>query len=588
MTVFNELYDDPSILAQFDDPASVASITSSALQIRGVGLATSYFNQIVTDQRYTFADGSLRAEWSATSGTPGIYLRYNTEGNTGYLAYLSGANELRIGALNNGTLTTFSNVAYTVPASFNGFLEFTASGNTFTATLYDTDGTTVLATTSDTNTQFQSAGHPAYSVNKDGTMDVLSSVIDDGATVTSSITITTPNYTFVPSNGGNQTINIEGTYQGSPTSIEFSVNGGAYSEAVASPTGNVFNHALSLPDGQYTVVYRFSDQTEVNATITPIAVAFSVTTAGQSNMSSRGVNNQTFSDNAGGATAFLYGNDNVFKQLEDPYDSSVGQVDLVSEDTAAGGSWMVRFADKWLTNSNVPIGIMPCADGSTYIAQWQKTNTSKVVSGLNLYQSMTKRINAVGGTNVVFMQLGESDCNIGTSKATYKAEFKQFADDVLADFGVETFIVPLHTLTAASVTTETATTGQTVIREAQIELAAENAHIKIGQPLTDIDLSIGDGLHFTTDVDLDTIATRVYASYAGSNLTLSITGIPDGTYQTVLFSGTTEVFNSTLTYASGAATTPALSVEASTALTGYVIDNEATHVDGAVITGTTV
>jgi len=54
-----------------------------------------------------------------------------------------------------------------------------------------------------------------------------------------------------------------------------------------------------------------------------------------------------------------------------------------------------------------------------------------------------------------------------------------------------------------------------------------------------------------------------------------------------LHSGTTEVFNSTLTYTSGATTTPALSIAASTALIGYVIDNEATPVDGAVITGVT-
>jgi len=78
-----------------------------------------------------------------------------------------------------------------------------------------------------------------------------------------------------------------------------------------------------------------------------------------------------------------------------------------------------------------------------------------------------------------------------------------------------------------------------------------------------------------------------YAALPTSIANITATGIPDGTYQTVLFSGTAEVFNSTLTYTSGAATTPALSVAASTALTGYVIDNEATPVDGAVITGTT-
>ena len=89
------------------------------------------------------------------------------------------------------------------------------------------------------------------------------------------------------------------------------------------------------------------------------------------------------------------------------------------------------------------------------------------------------------------------------------------------------------------------------------------------------------------NLPLDTTQSTITSS-TSSTLTTSITGMVDGTYQTFLFSGTTEVFNSTLTYTSGAATTPALSVAASTLLTGYVIDNNATPIDGAVIVGTTV
>ena len=62
----------------------------------------------------------------------------------------------------------------------------------------------------------------------------------------------------------------------------------------------------------------------------------------------------------------------------------------------------------------------------------------------------------------------------------------------------------------------------------------------------------------------------------------------DGTYQTIITSGLDTLLNNTLTYVSGAATTPSLSVAASTSVIGFAIDNEATHVDGAVITGTTV
>ena len=75
-----------------------------------------------------------------------------------------------------------------------------------------------------------------------------------------------------------------------------------------------------------------------------------------------------------------------------------------------------------------------------------------------------------------------------------------------------------------------------------------------------------------------------------STLSITATGTPDGTYKTIVTNPAddTIVFAGDLVYTSGASSTGALSIDIGTALTGYVIDNEATHVDGAVITGTTV
>ena len=72
-----------------------------------------------------------------------------------------------------------------------------------------------------------------------------------------------------------------------------------------------------------------------------------------------------------------------------------------------------------------------------------------------------------------------------------------------------------------------------------------------------------------------------------STLNISVTGVPDGTYRTVLVDDSSNVLSSaSLTYASGAASV-ILQVAAGTNVEGYVIDNESPHVDGAVITGTT-
>ena len=75
-----------------------------------------------------------------------------------------------------------------------------------------------------------------------------------------------------------------------------------------------------------------------------------------------------------------------------------------------------------------------------------------------------------------------------------------------------------------------------------------------------------------------------------STLNITATGTPDGTYKTIITNPVDDsiVFAGNLLYTSGTASTGTVSVVVGTDLTGYVIDNEATHVDGAVITGTTV
>jgi len=74
-----------------------------------------------------------------------------------------------------------------------------------------------------------------------------------------------------------------------------------------------------------------------------------------------------------------------------------------------------------------------------------------------------------------------------------------------------------------------------------------------------------------------------------STANLSISGVPDGAYKTVLFDDSdNEVFRGAVTYASGSASLVNFQALAGTALEGFVIDNESPHVNGAVITGVTV
>ena len=73
-----------------------------------------------------------------------------------------------------------------------------------------------------------------------------------------------------------------------------------------------------------------------------------------------------------------------------------------------------------------------------------------------------------------------------------------------------------------------------------------------------------------------------------SDASITATGAPDAQYNTILFDEYgNEILNSNVEFTTNTATAYGC-IAPPSAVTGYVIDNEATHVDGAVITGTTV
>lgn len=406
------------------------------------------------------------------------------------------------------------------------------------------------------------------------------------------LAIETQDYSFLRDGSGNNI--VSGTYAGTPASIEYSVDGGAWQVGDASPSGETFSFAVSIPQGESTVSLRFSDDvatTDSVILVNPALVVF--TGAAQSNMSGRFDNAQTYTS-VGGAKAYMLGNDDVYKELIDATDSVTNQVDDISrENVTVGGSWIVRFANEWIANQGTPIAIVQNAKGGTTIGEWQKDSVDRV-NGLNLYESMARRIALVGGADVVFAQIGETDSDLDTDATVFKNDFIQFAADVKTDFGVNTFITPLHTITASGFDGNGTTTGQSAIRQAQIDAASESVNIEIGVPITDLDVSGNDGLHFNTDEQAQTIAERMYASYVGgvSSLTLNI-GAPDGTYHLYLAQGNqgsvTTVYDGSATFSGGSATISGLTVEAGTLLRGFVDSSNTPALDtGDGVKGVTV
>lgn len=140
--------------------------------------------------------------------------------------------------------------------------------------------------------------------------------------------------------------------------------------------------------------------------VTPVREVYII--AGESNPSGRG--------NLGQLPVFPYGykvknyaNDGVWKAAAEPIDSNAGQVDSVSSDSTAAASPALAFGNQLsLLRPYHEIGLVPCAKGSTTMANWTKSGLSRST----LYGSMVARANeakAAGQLKGVFWWLGWND-----------------------------------------------------------------------------------------------------------------------------------------------------------------------------------
>tara|TARA_B100000614_G_scaffold139631_1_gene124122 strand:- start:8162 stop:10687 length:2526 start_codon:yes stop_codon:yes gene_type:complete len=463
---------------------------------------------LVTQQ--SAADATIQATYNAegdsSASLEGVVFRLTDNANFLIAGISASTGEFAIYAAQSGAFNKLTQI--NIP-SFSTTTDYTIkvvmSGQDIVATVNDANRLTRTAAFNETATQH---GLRYASVNK--SFDDLS--IPRGV-ITPSIT----SYETWQRNTSDQALvefNVD--YEGSATTIERQLNGGAWSVVVASPAASgTYNESLTLDTGHHTIAYRFSnDVTGTLVTLDYVTVGDVFVLAGQSQMRSQGENFQTYNRSTNGTRAVLLGNDDVWKEASDPIDDNTNQVDDVSNDELlgrdpAGGSWMMRFCDNWLSEHDVPIAMIMCALGGTSQSDWQKTS-STTYNGINLYQSMTRRIGIAHGCRMVFFQQGELDASIGTSSSQYQALYNALIDDIKADFDLDTLIIPLGDIDAAGYDpTDVAT-----IRAAQILVAQNNNNAEITDPLTGIPVSLTDGIHFETDAALQAVADVVYNSYS--------------------------------------------------------------------------
>lgn len=242
-------------------------------------------------------------------------------------------------------------------------------------------------------------------------------------------------------------------------------------------------------------------------TITKIVIV----SMGQSNDSGRGTNNQLYTSTATPA-AQMYGNDNTLKDVADPTDSNVGQVDTVSDDAAAAGSiWplvLSRMLDYWDSiGATIPeVVFVPCAKGGTSITAWLPG--ADHLDRTTLYGSALYRARQAGsGTNGVLTIVeriqGETDAAAGMSQATYEGHLATLGPAVRADFGCNLVVSKFPYCTSAN-----ANAGQDAIWAA-IEASWATENILEGADLSTIRVDSGDGLHLNGDMLLSIAADKV-------------------------------------------------------------------------------
>lgn len=381
---------------------------------------------------------------------------------------------------------------------YGATVSYTAS-TTLDAALATSHSQTITGLSPSTTYHFRVRGTNAY-----GDLGLSSDyTFTTGAT---SIAITSPKaYQVIQrGTGGKADISISGTYSGSPTAIEASWNGGAYSTISASPSGGTFSGILSNQNaGQGTLSVRFTSDTSVTATKAYVGVGDIFVIAGQSNASGRGFSNQTYTT-PGGTTlkASLLGNDDTWKELVDPTDSNTGQVDSVSSDSGAAGSVWPLIASLYLADQRVPVAFIPTAKGGTSITEWQhSTNAS------TLYGSMYRRIQAVGSVKAVLFFQGETDALNGMSRSTYLSDLENFSNAVYSDFGVKTVVGQIGNQSIAD-------SNLDAIRLAQEDSWNVGTTTLPGPAAPDVNLADegGDNLHFKSNGDLQIWANRWWAA----------------------------------------------------------------------------
>lgn len=267
-------------------------------------------------------------------------------------------------------------------------------------------------------------------------------------------------------------------------------------------------YIVSLPNvsGQETLVVRPASYPHLAVTRTMIGIGDVFLCVGQSNMSGRGNNNQSWSHTT--LTAMMHGNDYTWKSLADPTDSNSGILDAVSQESALtppAGSVLPVVATGIMATTGCPAGFINAAKGATSITQWARGANPQART--TLYgQSISRVWWAAGGRytqdacRLVLWWQGEGDTTTMTEE-DYRTALKALADGYMTDIGAKLMATRLQLTQAGGIET---------VNTAIVNAASENENVLVGADLSDI--ATDDDAHLKIDAKLQTAGERIAAA----------------------------------------------------------------------------
>jgi phage gp36-like protein len=310
------------------------------------------------------------------------------------------------------------------------------------------------------------------------------------ATVTDSLTITSPSAFEVHQRSTSTTGSIQIGFStvGSTEDIEASHSGSAFQTIKTGHAPGAGTGTYTGPVGQGTLTVRKKTTTTSSATVANVGIGIVLTDGGDSIDDGRGTNAQVYSHATLKAAMFRGG---VWSELTE---------------TNGAGSHRPLLATQIMADQGVPVAFIVNGVGSTDVAgsnnQWAKPNSA--------YSALTSAVTAstVSSVPAVMMHLGPNAVINATllSKATYNAAIDTLASNYAADLaGAPT----LHIGVFGEVSTGSPpdrVSALNNLRGAILEALGDNANVKPGPCLIELDYS--DGVHPTTDAQLQAVAHR--------------------------------------------------------------------------------